>query len=452
MLLWQGNDSLVNVADVIRYTDFQDDLQARAAAGPTQAMQFSDTGAIEPVPPGGLTGRPARPTRVGDVGSSLVGAAVDAVCLVRSEYPKSFLGQITGVADLATPPGVRNARERLFNNLCGETPEAQPSLDSGISGGQCDGVAYFVTVEGASQSQFPECAFDNQKTSQTVEHWGPIGGARANVRGLGLVDIYTRGSVGDGPPKAPAWRSLTSFGNYADCGGGAIITSTSVSRSDSLPDVCGDGPLQPKQDPTSGPPVNISVDFPISVDATVNFPVEVDLAPDNLVIINVGGINVTFDGVDISIDFNPEFGGDDSLPPAGAGGGDCDPIAPTDGEGPPDTEPPDVPPEDPPAPPAPPTAVTTIRGAYVTMTGNEGGATKVMGDGSAPPVFFPDLGLVSFQIVVEGGFVGWTPYERIQLRQGYYECPATFGAADVKVITRPGLSARVDPVYFTTET
>lgn len=440
------------MSDIIRYDDFQNSLARQRQAGPVVDYELGNDGTYRPVPSTGGSGRLGRPVPDRGPGLPLVGAAVDAVCLARAIAPNSFTRDLVSASPFDVVPGVRSARDRMFNRLCDETPDAGVPALAPIVGGQCDGDVYLVQATGHIMTGAPECDVQTPRQSQTARFWGPIGGHRyGGSGGPANVEIYCRGPASS-PIKSPGWYGLTSFGGSADCGFAGGVTSLSVSRESGPPDNCGDGPYQPG--PDEGPSLlpDLSIDVPLGGGNTVNLPINVSFSPEVGISIDVGDTNIDFDGVDISIDIDNDFEGGESLPSDGAGGGDCSPTSPEDGSGP-DDEPVTPPPADnPPAPDEPPPPEQVIRGAYVTLTGRLSGSTEVLPNNGAPPAFVPDLGLVFFQVTTADGQTGWTNPMRLQTNQGYYEVPSIFGASDVKVTTRPGVNATIRPVYYVSST
>lgn len=161
--------------------------------------------------------------------------------------------------------------------------------------------------------------------------------------------------------------------------------------------------------------------------------------------------------VNIPISFNLEFNFNT---------GDVKTYPPT----PPGTPPPRLPPppkydpdfdpgDDPDPPPAPPDVPDpdpepdtpqfkrVITGAIVTV-GNPEDASKVgqLGQNENPDVFFPDLGLVSFQIRHAKG-VGWTEDIRVKNVRQFIPCPWGGGAISVKGTARGNATMTVTPVY-----
>jgi hypothetical protein len=108
--------------------------------------------------------------------------------------------------------------------------------------------------------------------------------------------------------------------------------------------------------------------------------------------------------------------------------------------------PPDVPDPEPP-PEGEPALKRVIVGAIVTVTDPEEAAKiGVLGQAENPDVYFPDLGLVSFQIRSKGG-AGWTEDIRVKNVRQFIACPWGGGAVSVKGTARTGATMTVTPVY-----
>lgn len=122
-----------------------------------------------------------------------------------------------------------------------------------------------------------------------------------------------------------------------------------------------------------------------------------------------------------------------------------DPPGSDDDDPSPPPTPPDVP--DPPPQDDDPQLRRVIVGAIVTVN-DPMEASKVgqLGQDSNPDVFYPDLGLVSFQIRHRRG-VGWTEDIRVKNVRQFIPCPWGGGAIDVKGTPRDNATMTVTPVY-----
>ena len=435
---------------VQRYSDFQRDLSTRRNTGPIVDMELGADGTYRPVtqpgPPGPLaTRRPrGRPAPARGVGAPAVGMAIDAVCLARQLAPDGFLRDLVDASPFDVIPGVRNARERMISALCEETPGGQPPLSTPVAGGQCSGVSYRIGYVITYPLGDGTTVTDTRTSSRT---WiGPIGSliARGTDDGSSYRwDLSHDLNLSTGP-------RVDQLGSVGSPFGKPSLSITTIVRVDGLPDDCGEGP--PAYEPDSGPSLlpDLNIDIPIGNGNTINVGIDVGLDIDGRLTIEFGDTNVTFDGDDIDIDYGAPDGDGGSIPPIDVDIELCPPSGPDNSE--PDTDTPITPrpPSDPPAPPGAPDGDRIIRGAYVTLSSGLGGSTEVLPNNGAPPAFFPDLGIVMFQVLSPDGQLGWTPPERLQVRQGYYECPSFFGAVDVKVTTRPSLTATIRRVYYRT--
>jgi len=227
-------------------------------------------------------------SQTADTLRNVANAAASAVCGLYEAYPRGIIPQF------GDPTGVGNFTDGLLNRLCSPrgqlpAPPAQP-----FAGGQCECVQYRVmgTFNG----------FGIGAGNFDLFGFGPIGGIVNNKAG-GTDNRYGF------------------FAGAANCGGrvfkGVIqsaldgtVTITSVTAFPSVPDNCGNPPVE-------YPIVNIPP-IAFSPDVTINLPgglvtIPVTIIPTVIaptlnfrpeVNVNVGGINVNFNlgGIDLSSD------------------------------------------------------------------------------------------------------------------------------------------------------
>lgn len=299
---------------IIPYDDFQGRLARERSNGDVIDYELGEDGVYRPVQSLPTTRPTGRPVPRRNPGLGAVGAAVDAVCLARSIAPNQFLRNLVSASPFDVVPGVRNARERAFNFLCDETPNAEVPVQVPFFGGQCDAVPYEVsfTVERFILSG-GNCESDLQDT-QTVTVWGPItqadfklesdfgGGCRVRCRGLrnspiqpGQVEVlfFAAGSsAGCTPPRAAA---------------------VNIVRADGLPDGCGDPVIQPVSDNEPIPP-NLSLDLTLANNQTINVPIDVSFNPEIGIQIDVGDISINFDGENIEYTEPTDPGAQEEIP------------------------------------------------------------------------------------------------------------------------------------------
>lgn len=433
---------------IIPYDQFQGRLAQERSNGDVIPYELGEDGVYRPIV-GTPVGRPqGRPVPQRNPGLGAVGAAIDAVCLARSVAPQGFLRNLVSASPFDIVPGVRNARERAFNYLCGETPNAGVPTEVPFIGGQCDAVRYNVSVQG---QRFTFSNFTcNQAgfSTQIVQVWGPVGGFRLRPQSSTsyAVEVYCRGPGSQPILPGGQWIGIAAQSSSASCDP-PWITGQTASRVDGLPDNCGN-PVP--QQPVSPEPVYIppQVEIPLGGGDTILTPINVSFDPQVGIEINVGDININFDGENISIEEPTDPGGGGEIPPLAPPSDECptrpDPDDTTiDPADPPPEPPPDEPdleePEDPPA--------QVIRAALVTVTDPGNQATQIAGLSPDPPNYFGDLGLVKFRVKVSDGATGFTSPIRVQNRRHLVICPWDGGAIEVVGTPRPGVAWVITPVY-----
>lgn len=433
---------------IIPYDDFQGRLAREASNGDVVPYELGEDGVYRPIV-GTPVGRPqGRPVPQRNPGLGAVGAAIDAVCLARAVAPQGFLRNLVSASPFDIVPGVRNARERAFNYLCGETPNAGVPTEVPFIGGQCDAVRYNVQVQG---QRFTFSSFTcNQQGFQTAisQVWGPIGGFRLRQQSPSsyAVEVYCRGPGNQPIRPGGEWFGIAAQSSSASCDP-PWITGQTASRVDGLPDNCGN-PVP--QQPVSPEPVYIppQVEIPLGGGNTILTPINVSFNPELGINIEVGEINIGFDGENINIEEPTDPGGGGEIPRFPVDTGDCDPLpdpgdTTTDPSNPPPEPPPDRPdleePENPPEQP--------IRGVMVNVTQTGNTATEIAGIAPDPPNFFGDLGLVTFRIRVDGGASAFTNPQRVQKERCFVPCPWLGGAIAVTGTPRPGVVWTLTPVY-----
>lgn len=370
---------------------------------------------------------------------------------VRTGYCTSLnniatFGELMPLAGAGLGGTAGQAARFIHNAVCNQPPagEIPPSFE----GGQCDGVEYDVT----GFASYSGTAVPGGGIVVTGLAIGPVAGMISESGAGNQTQIYALGKVvgGNGGRYGIATVNTT-FGGGNDFTG---VTLTSAARRDGQPDNCGS---LPPSIPPYTPGDNI-VNSPISYTNNDNDVVDIDAS------ITFGNASVNFNGnlvipftinaqlnpeVNISGNFNLNTGdinydaGNPALP-----GSDCQPnqddFTPDDDLPP---NPPSLPPEsDVPNPdPDKPEYQRIIKGAIVTTSTPSPDATVIYQPGGVD-VYFPDLGLVYFQITVSGRS-GWTQPVRVQNLRQFVECPWAGGATAVRGVARTGGSFTVTPVY-----
>lgn len=210
-----------------------------------------------------------------------------------------------------------------------------------------------------------------------------------------------------------------------------IVSAEFVPR-DGSPDSCpGATPPPPPfiddpvtYDPPTGPPITITPIITFNP-ITVNF--------NNTTIIPIG---IMYNDVDIKANLNLNLGGVEFNFGGGGGGSDC-------------CLPPQLP-ELPPSEPDPepdPDNVSKISGVIVTVTSISPDANfTAFQMPQGPTIYFPDLGLISFRVRIDG-VLSWTAPIRIQNRRQIIPVPWADGAVDVAGLSRPGVNFTITTVF-----
>lgn len=432
---------------IIPYEEFQGRLARERSSGDVIPYELGPDGTYRPVvtvPTNRPTGRPV-PTR--NPGLGAVGAAIDAVCLARAAAPNNFLRNLVSASPFDVVPGVRNARERAFNYLCDETPNAGVPTQVPFQGGQCAGARYLVSGSGTRYS-FSNFQCNNATwQSQTVELWGPISGSRLRKINPGgyAFEVYCRGNTSQAI-RAPFWAPITSVTSSASCPDAALV-NTVVAPAPNQPNNCGDPvPQYPTDEevPLTGP---IQVEIPISPTDTILTPVNVSFNPEVGIEIEVGDINIRFDGNDIEYTEPVDPGGDGDIPPLRPPAGDCTPRPSPDNTGTDPEEPPPEPPDRPEFEEPEEEPERVIRGVLVNVSQLSDELTVIAGSDLDPDNIFPDVGTVKFRCRIEEGRSSFTNPIRVQGEDTFVPCPWDGGAFEVRGTPRPGVVWTLTPVY-----
>lgn len=363
-----------------------------------------------------------------DFRSAVGGAARTALCQLL-DIPDAIDGlvdfDVPGLPALGAIDDFSDGARRGARNLLCPSPDDNPfppGLPNPVvppaPGGQCPGVRYDVVYE---------VDFPNPQNPVT----GIIGGFQ-NL--LGPIEGIRVDNFGTTSQVVVTANGQDEFG-IVETSSAANYTNprfTSITRTDGSPDECPENTPPPPfiedpfpYDPPEGPPITITPTitfgpFNIGSNNTVIAPVTVVDTDFNL------GLNININTGDITFDF-----------------GDGDP----NGEKcclPPVIE---VPPPPDPEPDPEPDSDVRIVGVIVTATTvpPTSGAT-VVGGGTGPDKYFPDIGLVQFRVRVNG-VEAWLPPIKIQNRRQLIQCPWPEGAIRVSVDPRPGVGLTGTEVF-----
>lgn len=355
-------------------------------------------------------------------------------------------GEIFGGAGSGIGEFGINAARFLHNQVC-NTP-APPLPAPQFTGGQCP-IRYVVSASYvATHPTLPSLTGTVSKVLQ-----GKIQSFDVQTISGSYEFIVVHGTVAN--PDASVSESIGSLFNAAANGyNKPTLTSKTVVPEGGAPDTCGNPPpVIPPYTPGSNSTTN-NITYTSNDGTDITVPVVIAFgyakvdANLNLNIPFTLKLNVT-PTVQITGNFNLNTGdvnysaGNPSLP-----GSDC---SPTSGDFVPDpnlpTRPIDIPPDVPEPPPNPdkPQYRKQIRGAIVTVTSITDEVTTLYQTDN-PDVFIPDLGLISFQISVNGKSA-WTEDMRVKNKRQFFTCPWIGGAVDVRGTPRPGVQFTVTPVY-----
>jgi len=352
-------------------------------------------------------------------------------------------------------PGVESGFNRnLYRSICNrEPPDGTPQ--PGIEGGQCQFVQY--SVDAVTQLQDKETGVvrtvNRSYTCLFPDNiYGPIGNPFLDNSNPATAFVqFSHRNAQDNPVVS----ILAQFDSNVETW---IGTQVAVNRCDGQPDNCGDSPPPPPPDGYDNYvtnityidenntqitiPVNINYRAPfVDIDANVRIPVDITI---NDPVINQpvsfdADFNVSTDV--ITFNFGNQSGGDgrprDCQPQPDDGG---DTPAP-----PPDSNSPDEPrPED-------PEEEGVIRGCIVTVSVPSQDATQIIEAPPLPVLYVPSLGYVLFRVRAGRSATAWMTPIPVKLTREYVECPASFGAIDVKFFPRFGTVATVTPIYGNNE-
>lgn len=360
-----------------------------------------------------------------------------------------FWGRLGAPGTLGVP-GFQLRGTLAYRLFCDREPPPRPDPTPGAppQTGNCDGVCYAFAAQ--VTGDFPGTITSSGRLI------GPVGGVRAiPFPGGARAEVFCRGinvSSSVCPVPQPAdWYPLGMGGTNVLPP--SVISFTSLSRADGLPDECGTPspivptPISPAptiptpidyEDDDGNPrtvPVNIRFAIPfifingqLNVPFRLSIPVEFNVPIDGTINLETGDINFNFGG-----------GG-------GGGGGGCLPSPPDDF-----TTPTPVPPP-PPGTGVPPEQIpgddtrlkTIIVGAIVTTEPDDGKAT-VVSQTANPDLYIPRVANLQFAVQI-GNSVSWTERVNITSLRQFVPCPWEGGAIDVRITPEPGFSSFVTPV------
>lgn len=335
--------------------------------------------------------------------------------------------------------------------FCGYPPPPDFYGDVPFEGGQCDGVPYRVAISFALILGPMGSNVNVGRVGGVFDAIGPVTIAEAYEDNPTSNDLRVRsvwkGGSGDvsvikgtnEDPENPQW--------------GMQDIQVLITRTDGLPDLCGDPPRMP---PPLRPgdnvfptnitynnennievtvPVNLTFGFPrVNIKGEINMPVNVKVDLD--IPINFNG-DVNFNTGNFTIRVAPPGGnpaGDDDDPPTTTPPGD-DPV-------PPDVP---IPPEEPPTDDPLVRKRKIIKAVVVTVVETDTEASIIF-QGDNPDIYVPALGYVQFFIRV-GTTGGWTSDIPIKNKRNFIPCPWVLGATDVRASPRNNGQLTLRPIY-----
>lgn len=364
----------------------------------------------------------------------------------------------------------------IIRNICNSIPPPSPD-QLPFTGGQCTNLNYRIDMNITEN-------FDNNQVSTVTRtvfpnREGRIGGIKlipktGNIQGTDTpAQIELLYGVGTLPApggagvtiRAPAGSFPVTRQNFVVINS---ITLIPLNRSTGaqLPasaDNCGNPPPPSAVPPppagfnrnvtniTYQNPQGTNITIPVGFflaqaffDANLNLTIPVNVTFD----FNVSfPINFNFSTGGITFDFRPSSGfptaPPPSLPPPPPGLPESNDF---EFETPPPPPPPD-PEFQPPPPPPDGQERRVIRGVIVDVDIDAQGKVGVIfQEGGNPDIFIPDLGRVSFQILI-GNTVSWTQDLPVKNERCFIPCPWEGGAIAVRGSGRPGIDLELTPVY-----
>lgn len=348
-----------------------------------------------------------------------------------------------------------NGPRFLQNYFCNKPPSKQ--FDPPFTGGQCP-VKY--TCPWTSTDKPIDDVVRNN--SGTLNVWGPVSGPySATDPGYTTPNRYYATCYGDANGNrttSPVNINITQS-IYATTRKPTFnLTSFTVTRQDGLADNCGDPPVLPIPAPPAGYNItNTNITYNDINNNTYNVPMNIQIGYFQF---NIRGelilpVNVT---VNNNIKLQPQINLTNNNFQINIPGDNTTGDNPPDSR--PDNKPYDVQPDNPaPAPPPdsgqptptkplPPSKGKVMIGVLVTVLPTPPGSIgELYQSGGDPNVWFPDLGLVSFQIAIDSANSGWTSDIRVKNRRCYIPCPAEQGAIGVAGTPRLGVQWVLTPIY-----
>lgn len=394
-----------------------------------------------------------------DFSESLVSAARSIICSYL-DGPAAFLRYIPApLGGLSTTALLESLRSNLSRRLCNrETPNRPAQFE----GGQCPDL-YRVSAQFSYNVIGANPPRREQSSVLVSEVLGPLRGL--SPRTFGPPNNVTEFVLLHAPTPAPLGPSETVMFTFSTIGGDdPQIDFLSVINLDNPADDCGNAP--PPRPPylpgdysgdvdityvnNDGIDVTIPVGFVVGLayidaDLNLNVPVTFTFSPNF-------NFNPTFK-FDIDVNFNFNTGDFNFTPPRPEG--DPPPRLPPppdfdfdfDFETPPAPPPPPDVPTDPDSDDPPPIA-RVIRGALVTVDSiDEDITVGTLFQDDNPDVWFPDLGIISFEIRTRLGGSGWSEDIRVKNRRQFITCPWPGGALRVRGTPRSGVQFSILPVY-----
>lgn len=237
-----------------------------------------------------------------DLYSQVLNAAADKICGLYGKSPATLVKIIpfgTGLID--------NSRG-IFDDLCQDTPKP-PLPAPQFTGGQCDGVVYFLDIAYTRQlgRNTPDCNLVySSPLAQRAIVYGPVSDVHLEVGAVipGTCQIFGWREIW-ATCRGTSATGLQPLGSFQITGSGANdilgIDNIALRINGGVPDSCGDP--APSYPPPSANPNDLTstTNITIAPNTTVSVPVSIvpTFAPVTGIFrpefnVNVGGINVNF--------------------------------------------------------------------------------------------------------------------------------------------------------------
>lgn len=379
---------------------------------------------------------------------AVAGAARSGLCQVLGvpEYLNDMLDRV-GFFPFTE---ARRAVPDFWRNLLCDTPAPNPNPPP-FTGGQCNAqYGIFATINRAQNS----ACLRQVAERPAGNFWGPISGISVVQTPGGLnqniVNLrFTNFGGGGFPMSIPQTSTVPVWDTDSRCAP-AFLISPRLTRTDGLPDNCGNPdpiyrPVEPgdvtvNQDITYNNSQGATVTIPVvlvyaraqvDVDANVTIPFTLNLTP-----------TVNFSG---TVNLNGEV--NIGTVPNGVGTRPKDPRKGDCGDIPETTEPPPSDPTDSDLDPQPDRErEETIIGVLVTVTALSNERASLIVQEDNPDIYAPSLGHVQFLCRTGDTAAAWTSDQPVKNRRNLIPCPWSLGAIAVRGTPQPGVTWTLSPI------